>query len=169
MALRNVYTDGDPLLRKKSRVITKFDDKLEELIYDMKETMASQEGVGLAAVQVGILKRLIIVDPFADEENLPILPFDYNGPMALINPEIIEKDGKDVILKEGCLSVPNAEGYVKRASHIRIKALNEKYEEVEFDAYDYFARIIQHEMDHLEGILFTDKTIDEKNLRKVRR
>lgn len=169
MALRNVRIKGDPILRKKSRTIEVLDDKNKELIADLKETMVEEGGVGIAAVQVGILKRIIIIDPYAgiddeDEDAMkndaPILPFEYEGSFALINPEIIEMDGEAVIMKEGCLSVPEEEGYVKRPSHIKVKAKTEDFEEVVFDAYDYFARVICHEVDHTNGILFTDKLED---------
>lgn len=162
MALRKIRTDEDPLLRKKSRTVEKFDDRLKELIIDMKETMKENEGVGLAAVQVGILKKVIIVDPTANNEKVE-LPFDFEGPIALINPEIIEKDGK-IILDEGCLSVPKITGKVERPKHIKVNAMNEEGNRLEFDAYNYFARVICHEIDHLHGILFTDKVIhEEKN------
>lgn len=161
MAIRNVRTDGDPILRKKSREVEAIDDKIKLLIGDMKETMKESDGVGLAAVQVGMLKRIIVVDPYADEDEEPIkLPFEYEGPFALINPEILETSGSEVVLKEGCLSVPNTEGYVKRPEKARIKALDENFEPLEFDADGYLARIIFHEVDHLNGILFTDKLVN---------
>lgn len=157
MAIRTVRVDGDPLLRKKSRTVEKLDDKIKQLIQDMKDTMLQREGVGIAAVQVGMLRKIIVVDP-TDDDKMPILPFDYDGPFALINPTIIEMDGKEV-LEEGCLSVPGVSGKVERPKHIKVQALDENFEKVEFDAYDYLARIICHEVDHTNGILFTDKVI----------
>lgn len=160
MALRKVRTDNDPLLRKNSRNVDKIDDRIKELIKDMKETMIHENGVGIAAVQVGILKKIIIVDPTANDEEVK-LPFEYEVPIALINPEILEKDGS-CILNEGCLSVPGVSGKVERPKHIKVKAMTEDGKEVLFDAYDYFARVISHEVDHLYGILFTDKLAEEE-------
>lgn len=150
MAKRVIRTDGDPLLRKKSREVIKFDDRLKELIKDMFETMDEAPGVGLAAPQVGILKRVIVVDDREEADRKR---------MYMINPVITHKEGKAVDL-EGCLSVPLKQGTVERATNIDVEYMDIDGNKKSLKAYDFFARIIQHEVDHLEGILFTDKAID---------
>ncbi|WP_138159236.1 peptide deformylase [Peptoniphilus catoniae] len=147
MALRTIRTDKDPILRKKSRQVTKFDDRLKILIEDMYETMDKAEGVGLAAPQVGILKRVIVVDNREDIR------------MALINPEITEKDGSEVAY-EACLSIPERQGTVERATHIELSYIDENFEEKTMEASDFFARILQHEIDHLDGVLYSDRAIE---------
>lgn len=148
MALRNIRIYGDPILRKKSKPVEVVNDRIKILIKDMFQTMYYEDGVGLAAPQVGILKRVVVVDI-------------GEGPIALINPEIISKEGS-YIDTEGCLSLPEKQGEVERPQHIRVKALNEEGKEINFDAEDLFARAICHEVDHLDGILFTDKVIPEE-------
>ncbi|MBU3195578.1 peptide deformylase [Clostridium algidicarnis] len=143
MALRNIRIYGDPILRKKSKPVEVVNDRIKILIKDMFQTMYYEDGVGLAAPQVGILKRVVVVDI-------------GEGPIALINPEIISKEGS-YIDTEGCLSLPEEQGDVERPQHIKVKALNEEGKEINFDAEDLFARAICHEVDHLDGILFTDK------------
>lgn len=150
MAKRVIRTDEDPLLRKKSREVTKFDDRLKELIEDMFETMDEAPGVGLAAPQVGILKRVIVID---DREEV------NRKRMYMINPVITHKEGKAVDL-EGCLSVPLKQGTVERATNIDVEYMDIDGNKKSLNATDFFARIIQHEVDHLDGILFTDKAID---------
>ncbi|MDD7362941.1 MAG: peptide deformylase [Peptoniphilus sp.] len=143
MAILQIRTDGDPILHKKSREVEVFDEKLKRTIDDMYETMYDAEGVGLAAVQVGKLKRLIVID-------------DYEGTkIVLINPEVLEEAGESEAL-EGCLSVPERVGKVKRFETIKIKYRDPEGEEKTLEAEGFLARIIQHEMDHLEGILYTD-------------
>jgi peptide deformylase len=144
MALRTIRKYGDELLRKKSRTVDEVTDRIKVLIKDMIETMYDAQGAGLAAPQVGILKRIFVVD---------IL--DGKGARVFINPEFIEKEGsqKDV---EGCLSVPGRQGEVDRPNKVKIKALNENGEEFVLEAEGYLARAICHEYDHLEGILFVD-------------
>ena len=149
MALLNIRTDEDPILRKISKEIKEVNDKTLILIEDMIETMKDAKGIGLAAPQIGKLRRLIIVD-FQDEE----------GPIAMVNPEIIEKDGS-VIDIEGCLSIPGFRGSVKRPEKIKVKYLNKDGEETILEKEGYDARIVCHEVDHLNGILFKDKYIDE--------
>ncbi len=145
MATRNIVIEGDPILRKKSRKIEKFNERLFELIDDMKETMQQQDGVGLAAVQVGILKQVIIVDS-GDEI------------LELINPEIIEKFGvqEDV---EGCLSCPGEYGITSRPLKVKVKALDRFGKEKIYEAEGLVARAFCHEIDHLSGILFKDHAI----------
>ncbi|KOM96654.1 peptide deformylase [Clostridium botulinum] len=146
MAIRNIRKYGDELLRKKSRKIEKIDDRILTLLEDMVETMYNAEGVGLAAPQVGILKRAVVIDV-------------GEGLIKLINPEIIETEGnqKDV---EGCLSVPGEQGEVERPYKVKVKALNEKGEEIVLEGEDLLARAFCHEIDHLDGVLFVDKVIN---------
>ena len=155
MALRKIRTDGDPILRKKSKVVTNYNDRLKLLIDDMYETMDLAPGVGLAAPQIGILKRVIVVDNREEDNDEGEKPMRF----YMINPAIIEKDGEEVSM-EGCLSVPGKQGTVKRAKHIKVKYNDLEGQEKLMEAEDFLARIIQHETDHLDGILYTDKAID---------
>jgi len=150
MAIRNIRIEGDPILRKISKPVPKITDRVKILLDDMGETMYAADGVGLAAPQVGILKRVIVVDP-RDEET---------GLVKLINPEIIEADGEQVGV-EGCLSIPEFNGTVKRPEHVKVKYLDEEGNEKIWDAHGFPAVILSHEIDHLDGILFRDKYIDE--------
>ena len=149
MSLRIVRQTGDEILRKKSKQVSELNDRLKELIIDMKETMKYHQGCGLAAVQVGVLKRIIICSPNDEEE-----------PAVLINPEIINESKEQVEDKEGCLSVDGYRGKVLRPKNIIVKAKDENMNNIEFDAEDFFARVICHEVDHLNGILYTDKVIE---------
>lgn len=155
MAIRKIRTDEDPILRKKSKTVTNYNDRLKVLIEDMYETMDLAPGVGLAAPQIGILKRVIVVDNREEDND------EGENPMRfyMINPEIIEKDGEEVSM-EGCLSVPGKQGTVKRAKHIRVRYNDLEGQEKLMEAVDFLARIIQHETDHLDGILYTDKAIE---------
>lgn len=145
MAKLQIRIDGDPILRKKSRKVEVIDEDLHRLIDDMYETMYEAQGVGLAAVQIGKLKQLIVID-------------DYEGTkVVLINPERVAEEGSSEAL-EGCLSVPERVGKVKRFEKVKINYTDRNGEEKTLEAEDFLARIIQHEMDHLEGILYTDLT-----------
>lgn len=152
MALRNIRKDGDPLLRKRSKEIETIDTRLKILLDDMLETMYDAEGVGLAAPQVGILKRAVVVDI-------------GDGPMKLINPVIKNSSGES-FMAEGCLSIPDYSGVVCRPEKLSLEYLdidgNKKY----LKAEGFLARAICHEVDHLEGILFKDKVIPEEQLPK---
>lgn len=152
MAIRKVVLEGDEILRKKSKPVEKIDDKILELIEDMKETMYKYDGIGLAAVQVGILKRVVVYD-LGDGIN--------KG--AIINPVIVQKKGKQWC-EEGCLSLPNIFGEVQRPAKIVVEALNEKGENITISAKELLAVCLSHEIDHLEGILFTDTA---ENIHKV--
>ncbi|WP_160690316.1 peptide deformylase [Clostridium sp. C2-6-12] len=143
MALRNIRKFGDDVLRKRCREVEGIDDRLLTLIEDMKETMYDADGVGLAAPQVGILKRLFVVDI-------------GEGPLVFINPEIIETSGSQID-EEGCLSLPGETEEVMRPNYVRARALNEKGEEFEIEAEELLARAILHEYDHLNGTLFIDR------------
>lgn len=150
MAIRNIRTIGDSILNKKAKEITEMTPKLKTLIQDMLDTMYDAYGVGLAAPQVGILKRIIVID--VSEEN--------DSPIILINPEVIETDGEQ-IGEEGCLSVPGKSGVVKRPNYAKVKALNENMEEITVEGTELLARALCHEIDHLNGELYVDKVIGE--------
>ena len=153
MALRKIVIRGDDILRKKAKEVTSIDRKIITLLDDMWETLESENGVGLAAPQVGILRRVAVVDGSElDEDGNPILP---EKKYELINPRILSKEG-ELEGKEGCLSVPGSLGMVKRPEKLKISALDRHGESFELEAEGFLARIICHEMDHLEGILFTD-------------
>ena len=146
MAVRNITKYKiDDILRKKSRNVEKIDERILQLLDDMAETMYKENGAGLAAPQVGILKRVIVVDI-------------GDGLIKLINPEIVEQEGEQQD-EEGCLSVPEIIGEVKRPYKVKVKGLNELDQEIEIKATGFLARAFCHEIDHLEGILFIDKVI----------
>jgi len=138
---------GDPVLRRKADVVTTITDDMLRLIDDMFETMYDEEGVGLAAPQVGISHRIIIVDPHDDETQ----------PFALINPEILEASKETEKSEEGCLSIPGLRDMVVRSARVRVRGLTPEGEAREFDAEGIVARIVQHEVDHLDGVLFIDR------------
>jgi len=150
MALREVRKEGDPVLRKECRPLKEMNDRTRELIEDMFETMYDANGVGLAAPQVGILKQIVVIDVGMEEPD----------PLVLINPEILEKTGEATDY-EGCLSVPGYQGKVTRAAEVKVRALDENMEEFELEADGLLARCIQHETDHLHGVLYVDKVIGE--------
>lgn len=145
MAIRNIVKEGDPVLLKKCRPVEKFDEKLAQLIDDMTDTLRKAGGVGLAAPQVGILRRVFIM----------ILEEDGDA-IEAVNPEIIKRSGKlrDV---EGCLSVPNQWGYVTRPKTVVLRAYNRKGEQYELKLRELGARCACHENDHLDGHLFLEK------------
>jgi peptide deformylase len=143
VALREIRILGDDLLRKTSREVEVVDERIKELINDMIETMVKSEGVGLAAPQIGILKRIVIV-------------MDGDKIIPLVNPKIIEYSG-EAIDYEGCLSVKKQTVKVKRPTMVKVQALDKDGKEIEFVAKDFFARVICHELDHLDGILIVDK------------
>lgn len=150
MALRNIVKLGDPILYKKSRVVEKFDDRLAMLIDDMKETMYDGNGVGLAAVQVGVLKRVVVIDV-------------GDGPMELVNPEIIFAEGEQ-ISQEGCLSLPNKWANTKRPQKVQVKAQDKNGKWQVFTGEDLKAKAFCHEIDHLDGILFTSHIVEGETL-----
>jgi len=145
MALRNIRINEDPILRKISKEVKNIDERTQILIDDMLDTMYEANGVGLAAPQVGILKRVVVIDI-------------GDGPIILINPEIVEANGevKDV---EGCLSVPGKQGNVIRPKYVKVKAEDRDGNSIEIQGEDLLARALCHEIDHLNGILYTDKTV----------
>ncbi len=145
MAIRNLRYDGDEILSKVSREITEIDDKIKELANDMMETMHKYDGVGLAAVQVGVLKRLIVIDLY--EEGTQYI---------LINPVIIKEKGEQ-ICDEGCLSYPNQFGKVKRPKEVVVEALDLNGKKVKIKGKDLLAQALSHEIDHLNGKVFVEK------------
>lgn len=147
MAIRKIRLDGDDVLRKECKPIEKMTSRLATLIDDMYDTMYEANGVGLAAPQVGILKRLVVIDIGDD------------NPLTLINPVIIESDGEQEG-EEGCLSLPGLQGTVIRPNHVVCKALNEDMEEFIVEGEGLLARAICHELDHLDGVLYKDRTLD---------
>ena len=147
MAIRNIRGAGDEILKKKSKEIEIIDDKLQELIDDMIETMHAANGVGLAAVQVGVLKRVVVIDLYDD-----------NGPIVLINPKIIKQKGEQIV-EEGCLSFPNQFGKVSRPMEVTAVALDRNGKEIKINGKELLAQAICHELDHLDGELFIDKVM----------
>ena len=148
MALRNIRKLGDDILRKKCRPVEIIDEKILTLLDDMAETMYEANGVGLAAPQIGVLKRIVVIDIGDD-----------NGLIELINPEITHFEGniKDT---EGCLSVPGKYGYVVRPAKVRVVALNRNGDKIEIDCEGMLAKAVCHELDHLDGIVFVDKVTE---------
>lgn len=143
MALRKIRISNDPILRKKCRSVEVVDSKIRQILKDMEDTMYNTENCGgLAAPQVGILKRLVVIDM-------------GHGLIKLVNPKIIKKSGKQLVT-EGCLSVPNVFGKVNRPAKVTVKALNENGKEIILTGSGNLAKCFCHEIDHLEGILFTD-------------
>lgn len=147
MALREIRIQGDPILEKVCKPVDKLTDRLNTLIDDMLETMHDANGVGLAAPQVGVLRRIVVIDVE-----------DEHGPYVLINPEITESDGEQDG-EEGCLSLPGKMGEVKRPNHVICKALNRNMQEQTIEGTELLARCICHELDHLDGHMYTEKVI----------
>ena len=143
MALRTIRIQGDPVLEKKCREITEMTPKLQTLIEDMLDTMYDAMGVGLAAPQVGILKRVVVIDV-------------GEGPIVMINPEIIETSGEQKG-DEGCLSLPGKAGCVTRPNYVKARFLGEDMQEYEIEGEELLARAICHELDHLDGHMYTEK------------
>jgi len=154
MAILKIRVDEDPVLRKKAKEIKSIDQDIKKLIADMAETMYDAPGVGLAAPQVGVSKRLVMIDTD-----------DGQGLQVFVNPKILKTEGEPEEGSEGCLSVPGIFGDVRRPlKKITVKAINRKGKGITVEASGFRARAIQHEIDHLDGILFTDKA---SNLRKI--
>ncbi|MBQ5677611.1 MAG: peptide deformylase [Clostridia bacterium] len=152
MAIRNIRTEEDAILRKKSREVEKFDDRLFELLDDMAETMYAADGVGLAAVQVGVLRRVVVIDI-------------GEGLMELINPEIIEVDGVQCDV-EGCLSLPGKQAYTMRPMTVKVKAQNRDGNWCMYKGSGLKAKAFCHEIDHLDGILYVDKIAKQEEIDK---
>lgn len=150
MALRNIVLEGDDILRKRAKEVTEINDKIRLILDDMLETMRAQDGVGIAAPQVGILKRMLLVEV---EDEL----------IELINPEIIETEGSQME-DEGCLSLPGMIGTVERPEYVKVKGLNREGQEVTFEGTGLKAIAICHEYDHLDGILYIDKATNTRQI-----
>ena len=143
MALRNIREIGDPVLTKRAKEVTEMTDRLRELINDMKDTLYDAQGVGLAAPQVGVLKRIVLIDVSEEQNDLHVL----------INPVLVETSGEQEGYA-GCLSVPGKMGIVKRPSYAKAVALDENMQPTEIEGTDLLARAICHELDHLDGNLY---------------
>lgn len=148
MAVRQIRYLEDPILRKKSREITDINDRIKTLLDDMVETMYKSEGVGLAAPQVGILRKAVVIDV-------------GEGLLKLVNPEILEVEGENIDF-EGCLSIPGSSGKVIRPERVKVKYLDIDGNEKIIEGAGLLARALCHEIDHLDGILFIDKMIEEE-------
>lgn len=147
MAIRMVRENGDEVLRKKAREVEVVDDKIRELLDDMVETLHAYNGVGLAAPQVGILKRVVVIDLYDDK-----------GPIKLVNPKIVKQKGEQEV-EEGCLSFPNQFAKIIRPAEVIIEALNENGKKIKIKGEGLLAQALSHELDHLDGVLFVDKII----------
>ena len=147
MAIRMVRENGDEVLRKRAREVEVVDDKIRELLDDMVETLHAYNGVGLAAPQVGILKRVVVIDLYDDK-----------GPMKLVNPKIVKQKGEQEV-EEGCLSFPNQFAKIIRPAEVIIEALNENGKKIKIKGERLLAQALSHELDHLDGVLFVDKII----------
>jgi len=161
MALRNIREEGDSLLHKKSRPVSDFDRRLHILLDDMRETLLAADGVGLAAPQVGVLRRLVLVMDTSKEELTP-----EEQIIELINPEIIKTSGSQEG-PEGCLSVPGVYGLVKRPDYVKVRAQDRNGKTFEVEGTGLTARCFCHEIDHLDGHLFTElaeKILSEEEL-----
>lgn len=143
MAIRKIVLVPDPILKEKAKTVTKFNSRLHKLLDDMADTMYDAPGVGLAAPQVGVSKRVIVVD-------------DGQGLIEVVNPELSRMSGEQLDPPEGCLSIPGLLGEVRRAEKVYLKGQDRNGEAFELEAEGYLARIFQHEVDHLNGVLFTD-------------
>lgn len=157
MALRTIRTKEDEILRKKSKEVKKITPRTLELIDDMLETMYDAEGVGLAAVQVGVLRRVVVIDI-------------GDGPVILINPEIIDKSEKEYLEVEGCLSVPGEQGFVFRPEEVTVRALDREGKEQIIESKErFFSKAICHELEHLDGILYTDHLVEpsEEQMKEI--
>lgn len=146
MALRKIVLEGDEVLRKKCLPVTDFGERTAQLLDDMRDTMRKAQGAGLAAPQVGVLRRMFVVDV-------------KEGYFEFINPEIIKQKGKKKDI-EGCLSIPKKHGFVIRPQCVKVRAQDRNGDYFELEAKDFFAKAICHEYDHLDGILYIDRAID---------
>lgn len=152
MAIRNIRKNNDEILRKVSKKVDNIDRRIITLLNDMAETMRDAEGVGLAAPQVGVLRRVVVIDI-------------GEGLIELINPVIVYEKGEQ-LREEGCLSIPGKSGVVKRPAKVIVRALNRKGETIEITGEELLATALCHEIDHLNGILFTDKIINTNEQEK---
>lgn len=150
MAIRNIRTDEDEILRKKCRKVDKIDARIQEILNDMAETMYQASGAGLAGNQIGVLRRLVVMDV-------------GEGLLKLVNPEIISEEGSQEVV-EGCLSFPDVWGKLTRPQKVVVRALNEKGKPIKIEGEGLKAKCLCHEIDHLDGIVFTDKVTEYVNM-----
>lgn len=168
MSLLPIFTYGSSVLRKKAKPVLEISDEVVKLVMDMFDTMRNASGIGLAATQVGSLQRIIVID-ISDMEETKGVP-----PITLINPEVISSEGNWAI-EEGCLSIPDVRDDVGRPENIRIRFKDARFADVELEACGILGRVILHEIDHLNGVLFTDhlsavrKKLHHKALKKIQR
>ena len=148
MTIRKILTEPDPFLRQKSEKVDIVNDEIRSLMDDMLETMYNAPGIGLAAIQVGVLKRIIVIDLSRDDEK--------KNPLYFVNPEIITNSNNNAAYEEGCLSVPGQFAEISRPDKCKVRFLDYNGSEQILDAHGLLATCIQHEIDHLEGILFID-------------
>jgi peptide deformylase len=149
VSVREIVVMGDPVLRTEAEEVTSFDDDLRALVRDMFETMYHAEGIGLAAPQVGVSTRVIVVDLRREDRE--------DEPLALVNPRLTWESGHTEKLPEGCLSIPGLEEVVERATEVRVEAHDPEGRPVSVEAGELLARALQHEIDHLDGVLFLDR------------
>jgi peptide deformylase len=181
MSLLPIYLYGSDILRKKAKPVHNLDDSLIKLVYDMSETMHKANGIGLAATQVGDLRRVIVVDVSAIEESQREEKKEDEAPeererqmLVLLNPQVLDESGS-LSMEEGCLSIPEVRAEVSRAEAIRVKFLDPNLREVEIAVDGLLARVILHEIDHLDGVLFIDRVSATKRallkneLRKIKK
>ena len=148
MTVKKIVTEPDPILRKKSSELEKVDDELRKLMDDMLETMYAAPGIGLAAVQVGILRRIVVIDISKDKEK--------KNPIFLVNPEIIEKSTNTSVYEEGCLSLPGQFAEIERPAECTIRYIDYEGRQKQLKADGLLSTCVQHEIDHLNGVLFID-------------
>jgi peptide deformylase len=153
MAIRDIVLMGEPVLRKEAEEVTVFDDALRALVRDMFETMYHADGIGLAAPQIGVSRRIVVVDLRRSEEDEAEEP----QRVALVNPVIAWSSDDTYKQSEGCLSIPGLEEVVQRPVSVRVQGKDPDGNDVEIDAEDLYARALQHEIDHIDGILFVDR------------
>jgi peptide deformylase len=149
MAVLPIYTYGAPVLRKKAKAVDEVSDEIITLVMDMFETMRTANGIGLAATQVGSLHRVLVID-ISDLEETKGYP-----PLTVINPEIVAQEG-NWVMEEGCLSIPDVRDDVERAEHVTVRYKDAKFNDVELQAGGILGRVLLHEIDHLNGVLFVD-------------
>lgn len=152
MSVYDIVTVPDDILRNKANPVPRINEGVKRLLDNMRDTLYAFDGVGLAAPQIGVGKRIVVVDV---GDNL----------IEMINPEIIDSQGEQTA-REGCLSIPDVVGIVTRAQKVSVRFLNREGEEIQMEAENLLARAFQHEIDHLDGIMFTDKAVDIKNIKE---
>lgn len=161
MAVREILTSGAPVLRQKAKKVKRVDASTHKLIDDMLETMHAANGLGLAATQVGVSLRVLVIEMPQDDED------PHSGEqVVLVNPEIVKSEGEQ-FGEEGCLSVPGYIGMIRRAMRVSVKGLNGKGKEVRVNGEGLLARALQHEIDHLDGVLFTDRLEKPEDLYRL--